>query len=82
MNDDVDTFCEGSPHWGHAVMLAATYREAVSMRHAATAALGALTEHLRQLQNTLEMLRKRPALSPVMGAWPRNDMVQDGTSGP
>ncbi|MGY3231170.1 hypothetical protein ACVWWJ_002654 [Luteibacter sp. HA06] len=82
MNDDIDTFCEGSPHWGHAVMLAATYREAASTRHAAATALGALSEHLQQLQDTLEMLRKRPALSPVMGTWPRNEPVQDGNSGP
>jgi hypothetical protein len=75
MTDEVDTFCEGSPHWGHAVMLVATYREAVSTRRAAMTALGALSEHLQQFHDTLEMLRKLPALSPVMGAWPRNDMV-------
>jgi hypothetical protein len=81
MNDDVDGFCKGSPYWGHAVMLAATYREAVSTRQAAARARGALSEHLRQLQDTLEMFRKRPRLSPVMGTWPRNDPFQDGASG-
>ncbi|MGY3230294.1 hypothetical protein ACVWWJ_001778 [Luteibacter sp. HA06] len=80
-NDIVDLQEPTSAEWTHAVILAATQREAMSTQKAVAELLASLTEHHRQMAVTLQRIRALPDASVLMRFTPGTETNMASAAG-